>query len=160
MEKASRPMALVDYCIKDAILCPLEIADKEDGFRQIVEALAAAKAVPKTKRAKILEEIVDRERQATTGIGNGVGVPHARSAHVKKTVLGIGRVSGGIEFGAVDGERVSVILLLVSPESNREEHLAAMKEIVRIVRDPYQCKRLHGCESAESFFDLLTEMSQ
>ena len=160
MEKASRPMALVDYCIKDAILCSLEIADKEDAFRQIIDAFVAAKAVPKVRRAKILAEIVDRERQATTGIGNGVGVPHARSKHVKKTVLGIGRVPGGIEFGAVDGDRVRVILLLVSPVSNRDEHLAAMKEIVRIVRDPYQCKRLHGCDTPESFIDLLTEMSQ
>ena len=160
MAKASRPMTLVDYCIEDAILCSLEIADKEDGLRQIVDALAAAKAFPKTKRAKILEEIVDRERQATTGIGNGVGVPHARSAHIKKTVMGIGRVPGGVEYGAVDGDRVRVILLLVSPESKREEHLTAMKEIVRIVRDPYQCKRLLGCDTAESFIDLLTEMSQ
>ena len=124
MEKASRPMSLSDYCVKDAILCSLELQDKEDGIRQLVDALAAAKAFPKTRAPKVLKEVVERERQATTGIGNGVGVPHARSTHVKKTVMAIGRVSGGIEFGAVDGERVRVILLLVSPENKRDEHLA------------------------------------
>jgi PTS system nitrogen regulatory IIA component len=152
-------MALVDYCLKEAILCDLEVSDKEDGIRQIVHALAAAKAFPKTKAKSILSEIVDRERQATTGIGNGVGVPHARSQHAKKVVMGIGRVAGGIDFGAVDGERVRVILVLVSPEKSRADHLAAMKSIVQIVRDPYQCKRLHGCDTPESFLGLLSEIS-
>ena len=159
MVKASQPMALVDYCIRDAILCSMEIADKEEGLRQLVDALASAKAFPKTRANKILAEVVGRERQATTGIGNAVAVPHARSMHVKKTVMAIGRVSGGIEFGAVDGERVNVMLLLISPEAKRDEHLGAMKEIVRIVRDAYQCKRLLGCSTPESFIDLLTEIS-
>jgi len=160
MEKAKPAMALVDYCIKDAILCSMEIRDKEDGLRQLVEALAAAKAFPKTRAKKVLAEVVGRERSATTGIGNGVGVPHARSNHVKKIVMAIGRVNAGIEFGAVDGERVKVILLLISPMANHEEHLAAMRSIVQIVRDPYQCKRLLGCKTSESFVDLLAEMSR
>ncbi len=160
MEKASEPMALVDYCLKDAILCSMEIGDKEEGLRQLVDALAAAKAFPKTRANKILAEVVGRERQATTGIGNGVAVPHARSEHVKKTVMAIGRVSGGIEYGAVDGDRVKVMLLLISPKAKRDEHLAAMKSIVRIVRDPYQCKRLLGCATPESFMSLLDEITR
>jgi mannitol/fructose-specific phosphotransferase system IIA component (Ntr-type) len=151
-------MPLVDYCVRDAILSEMEAGDKEDALRQLVEALAAAKAIPKAKANLIRNEIIERERQATTGIGKGVGIPHARSAHAKRLVIAIGRIPEGIQFGAVDGERVRVIMLLVSPQDHTEEHLAAMKSIVKIVRDPYQCKRLHGCRTPDSFVDLIAEL--
>ena len=85
-------------------------------------------------------------------------MPHARSQHAKKLVLAIGRVPGGLEFGAVDGERVYVILLLISPQARTDDHLAAMKTIVTIARDPYQRQRLIGCGSADSFLELLAEL--
>ena len=158
--KAEPKMALAEYCVKDAILTDIEVADKEDALRQLVDALAAAKAVPKAKRNAVADEIIERERQATTGIGSGVGVPHARSDHVKQIALAIARVPEGIDYGAVDGERVRVMLLLISPKAQHEAHLAAMKAIVQIVRDSYQCKRLLGCSTPESFVDLLAELGQ
>ncbi len=151
-------MPLREYCNPDAILCELEASDKEDAVRQLVAALAAIKAFPKTRANAICDEIIDRERRATTGIGGGIGIPHARSANVKKLSIAIGRIDGGIEFGAVDGERVGVVMLIVSPESSPEEHLSVMRSIVSLVRDPYQCKRLHGCRSPESFLDLIAEI--
>ena len=151
-------MPLVDYCIRDAILCNMEVGDKEDALRQLVDALGHSGAIPKGKMTTIRKEVIERERQATTGIGNGVGVPHTRTDHAKNLSLAIGRVPEGIEYGAVDGERVRVMLLLVSPKDATEEHLAVIKAIVKIVRDPYQCKRLHGCSSIESFLDLIAEV--
>ena len=151
-------MTLRDYCVEGAILPNLDAADKEDAIRQLIAALAAAKAIPKTKTDAVLREVVERERSASTGIGRGVGIPHARSAHVKQIVLAIGRVPRGVEFGAVDGERVRIILLLVSPKEGNDAHLAAMKSIVTIARDPYQRQRLISCGSAESFLDLLAEI--
>ena len=122
-------------------------------------ATGVSKAIPKAKTDAILKEVIERERQATTGIGRGVGVPHARSAHVKQIVIAIGRVPRGVEFGAVDGERVKVVMLLISPKEGNAEHLAAMKSIVAIARDPYQRQRLISCGTAESFLGLLTEMA-
>jgi len=151
-------MSLRDYCNPDAILCELEAADKEDAIRQLVDVLVEAKSVPKTKGTLIYREVVERERQASTGIGKGIGIPHARSQHAKKISMAIGLTGTGIDFSAVDGERVRVILLLVSPKDNTDEHLAAMKEIVTIARDAYQRQRLLGCRSPESFLDLLAEI--
>jgi len=151
-------MTLRDYCVAGAILPNLDVADKDDAIRQLVGALAAAKAIPKAKTDAIRKEVIERERQATTGIGRGVGIPHTRSAHVKQIVLAIGRVPRGVEFGAVDGERVRVILLLVSPKEANADHLAAMKSIVAIARDPYQRQRLISCGTVESLLDLLAEI--
>lgn len=151
-------MSLRDYCISDAILSNMEAGDKEDAIRQLVDALVEAKAIPKTKATPICKEIVERERQASTGIGHGIGVPHARSAHAKKISLAIGRMPAGLDFGAVDGERVRVVMLLISPKDATDEHLAAMKGIVTIARDAYQRQRLIGCSSAESFLELLAEL--
>lgn len=151
-------MALREYCNPDAILCKLEASDKRDAIEQLVDALAKAKAIPKTRAPQILEEVLQREKQASTGIGKGVGIPHARSSHVKNIAVGIARIPAGLDFQAVDGERVKVIILLISPNAKSEEHLAAMRAIVGIVRDPYHCKRLHGCESPKSFLDLIEEL--
>ena len=151
-------MSLREYCTPDAILCNLEASDKEDAIRQLVDSLVEAKAVPKTKGTAICKEVIERERQASTGIGKGIGIPHARSQLAKKITMAIGLVIGGLEFGAVDGERVRVILLLVSPQAKTDEHLAAMKAIVTIARDAYQRQRLLGCRSPESFLDLLAEI--
>ena len=151
-------MTLKDYCVAGAILPNLDAADKEDAIRQLVGALAAAKAIPKAKTDAVLKEVVERERSASTGIGRGVGIPHARSAHVKQIVLAIGRIPRGIEFGSVDAERVRLVLLLVSPKEGNDAHLAAMKSIVTIARDPYQRQRLISCASAESFLHLLAEI--
>ena len=151
-------MRLSDYCKPKAVLPDLEVVDKEDAIRQLVSALVSARVIKKPLSSKILDEILAREGQATTGIGHGVGIPHARSEHVEKVVMAMGRVDEGVDFGAVDGERVRIILLLISPKAKNDEHLAAMKAIVKIVRDPYQCKRLHGCRSPESFLDLIGEL--
>lgn len=151
-------MTLRDYCVAGAILPDLDAADKEDAIRQLIAALAAAKAVPKAKADTVVREVVERERQASTGIGRGIGIPHARSAHVKQIVLAIGRLPRGVEFGAVDGERVRLVLLLISPKEHDDDHLKAMKSIVSIARDPYQRQRLISCATAESFLDLLAEI--
>ena len=77
---------------------------------------------------------------------------------MKQIVLAIGRIPRGVEFGSVDGERVRLVLLLISPKDDNAAHLAAMKSIVTIARDPYQRQRLISCASAESFLDLLAEI--
>ena len=151
-------MSLHEYCIPEAILCDLEPADKEDAIRQLVDALVEAKALDAKQATAINKEIIERERKASTGIGNGVGIPHARSAHVDHVILSFGRIQGGFDFAATDGQRVRVLALLITPKAATDEHLAVMKGIVGIVRDNYQCKRLLGCKTAESFVDLLREL--
>jgi len=151
-------MGLHQHCIQEAILCDLEPADKEDAIRQLIDALVAADVLTTRKGNAIAKEVIERERQASTGIGGGVGIPHARTKGVDRVVLTFGRVPDGFDFAAVDGERVRVIVLLLSPADAAEDHLAAMKSIVGIVRDNYQCKRLIGCKTADSFIDLLKEL--
>jgi len=150
-------MALLDYCNEEAILCEMAAQDKEDALRQLVDALVTAKSIPKSKATAIRKEIIERERRATTGIGAGVGIPHARTKHVRRISIAIGRIREGIDFGAVDGEPVRIIVLMVSPLDRTNEHLAAMKQIVSLARDSYQNKRLHGCTSSASFLDLIRE---
>jgi len=150
-------MMLFDYCNQEAILSEMAARDKEDALRQLVDALVAAKSIPKSKAVAIRKEVIERERRATTGIGGGVGIPHARTKHAKRISIAIGRIREGLDFGAVDGEPVRIILLMVSPLDHTNEHLAAMKQIVSLARDPYQNKRLHGCTTAASFLDLIRE---
>jgi len=151
-------MALHDQCIPEAFLCDLEPADKEDAIRQLVDALVGADVFTTRKGNAIAKEVIERERQASTGIGSGVAIPHARTKAVDRVILTFGRVAGGFDFAATDGRKVSVICLLLTPAAAADDHLAAMKSIVAIVRDNYQCKRLIGCKTPESFIGLLKEL--
>jgi len=155
---SSVPVPLHECVRAEAILCHLEAADKEDALSQLVDALVVAKALTRPKALKVRAEVLEREAQGSTGIGRGVGIPHAKSAHVKNLLIAIGRIAGGIDFGAVDGERVRVVMLIISPAADPDAHLAAMRKIVGIVRDAYQCKRLLGCMTPESFLGLLKEL--
>jgi mannitol/fructose-specific phosphotransferase system IIA component (Ntr-type) len=151
-------MALHEHCISEAILCDLEPADKEDAIRQLVDALVEANAFSTRKGNAIAKEVIERERQASTGIGSGVAIPHARTKAVDRVMLSFGRVEGGFDFAATDGRKVQVMCLLLTPADAADEHLSAMKSIVAIVRDNYQCKRLIGCTTPESFVGLLKEL--
>ncbi len=154
----STPMLLHECVRAEAILCQLEAADKDDALTQLVDALVVAKALTRAKATKVRAEVFEREAQGSTGIGRGVGIPHAKSEHVKSLLMAIGRIPGGIDFGAVDGERVRIVVLIISPLSDPAAHLAAMQKVVGIVRDAYQCKRLLGCTTPASFLGLLKEL--
>ena len=135
-------MALHDQCIPEAFLCDLEPADKEDAIRQLVDALVGADVFTTRKGNAIAKEVI----------------PHARTKAVDRVILTFGRVAGGFDFAATDGRKVNVICLLLTPAAAADDHLAAMKSIVAIVRDNYQCKRLIGCKTPESFIGLLKEL--
>lgn len=93
-------------------------------------------------KAAFLREIAKRERLGSTGIGNSVAIPHAKSGQVRELMLGFGRHNEGIDFGALDGAKTHIFFILASPKAEVGSHLKILSEISHLVKDKFIVERL------------------
>ena len=153
-------MKLSDIIVTDAIIPELKAATRDEAIEELVTAMAESGAIAKGKIETVIEAIKAREAQATTGIGKGISLPHAKLKGIKNPIATIGRSSGGIDFASLDSKLVySVILLLSSPDSP-DEHLQAMEAIFKHVQRDIFRKFLRQSETKEAIIDLIHEADE
>jgi fructose-specific phosphotransferase system IIA component len=155
MVASGQSMKLSDYLRPDLIQADLRARNKADCLRRLIDMVAAAGAVrdPEDSLARLLE----RERVVSTGIGNGVAIPHAKSAHVKDLVIAVARVGAGIDFDALDGRPVYVLFLLLGPQEAASQHVRLLARIARLVKAHGFLDRLRAADTAESIYKLIRE---
>jgi mannitol/fructose-specific phosphotransferase system IIA component (Ntr-type) len=144
----------------DAIIPELKATDRDGAIVELVEAMAAAGAIPKKNIQDITKSVLAREAQATTGIGKGVALPHAKLKGIKKPVGTIGRSSVGIDFAALDSKPVYSVILLLSSPDNPDEHLQAMETIFKHVQRDIFRKFLRQSVTKEAIVELLKEADE
>ncbi|MCK4602609.1 MAG: PTS sugar transporter subunit IIA, partial [Phycisphaerae bacterium] len=127
-------MKLLDIMVTDAIIPELQAKKRDESITELVGALAAAGAITKKNINEITEAVLARESRATTGIGKGIALPHAKLKGIKKPVGTIGRSSSGIDYAALDSKPVYSVILLLSSPDNPDEHLQAMETIFKHVQ--------------------------
>ena len=153
-------MKLSDIMVTDAILGELKGTTRDEVIAELVQALVAADAVPQGDAEAITRAVLAREAQATTGIGKGVSLPHAKLKSVTSPIGTVGQSSGGIDFAALDSKPVySVILLLSSPDSP-DAHLQAMETIFKHVQRDMFRKFLRQCQTKEAIIELIHEADE
>lgn len=153
-------MKLSDIMVSEAIVPELKGTTRDEVIVELVGALADAGAIAKSKVAGAIEAVLARESQATTGIGKGVALPHAKLKGIKRPIGTIGRSDSGVEFASLDSKPVySVILLLSSPDSP-DEHLQAMEAIFKHVQRDMFRKFLRQSETREAIVDLFKEADE
>ncbi len=153
-------MKLADIIVADAIVPELEGQNRDEVIRELVQALAEAGSLPKKSVDEVTKAVLDREQQATTGIGKGVALPHAKLKGLKKPVGTIGRSSGGIDFSALDSRPVYSVVLLLSSPDNPDEHLQAMETVFKHVQRDIFRKFLRQSETTESIVELIEEADE
>ena len=150
-------MNLCDFMVSDAIVPELQAETRDDAIRELVNALAHAGQVAKNKVNEIVQNLIERENQGSTGIGKGIAVPHIKHSSVKKIVGTIGCKKQGIDFSSLDHAPVYSVLLLLSPPNDPDRHLEAMESLfAHLQRDMFR-KFLRQSETREMITDLLTE---
>ncbi|MEE9405260.1 MAG: PTS sugar transporter subunit IIA [Algisphaera sp.] len=122
-------MKLRDFVIDDAILPELAASTRDDAIAEMLDALVAAKAVPKKLRDPLLELLLTREKNGSTGFGKGVAVPHVKHPDVKKMCSTIANSGPGVDFNALDKQPVFSLFMLVSPADQPDQHLQAMETL-------------------------------
>jgi fructose-specific phosphotransferase system IIA component len=113
----------------------LTSGNKKDLIAELIELLSKSKRI-RNKKA-FFKAILEREKLGSTGIGNGVAIPHARAEGVGDFILAFGRKDNGIDFGALDGEKTYLFFALASPKNEVGGHLKILAEISRVVKDKF-----------------------
>jgi len=153
-------MKLSDIMVADAIVPELKGAKRDEVIVELVEALAAAGGVPRGSVQEIAASVLKRESQATTGIGKGVALPHAKLKGIKRPIGTIGRSASGIDFAALDSKPVYSVILLLSSPDGPDEHLQAMETIFKHVQREMFRKFLRQSETREAIVDLIHEADE
>jgi PTS system fructose-specific IIA component/PTS system nitrogen regulatory IIA component len=150
-------MKFADFIQAGAIRSELTADDKEGVIRELVSALVEAEQVAATDADDIVKAIMKREELGSTGIGRGIAVPHTKHASVGRLVGTVGVSSDGIDFNSLDGEKVQLLFLLISPPDRPGDHLRALENISRQLRDEMFCKFLKQAKTSEDVQQLLAE---
>ena len=148
-------MQLTDLLTIDRIKIPLESTTKEGVLRELVEVVADDEAAP--ERAELLRAVRDREAVLSTGIGNGVAIPHGKSPVLPELRMAAAITDRPVEFDALDGQPVKLLFLLVGPESAAGPHIKALSRIARLIRNDDVRKRLLAAENPEEFLSALRD---
>lgn len=150
-------MKFSDFIASGAILANLEADNKEGVIREMVQALTKADRLVADESESIVKAILKREELGSTGIGRGVAVPHTKHPSVDRLLGTIAVSNEGIDFDSLDGERVQLFFLLVSPPDRPGDHLRALENISRQLRDDTFCRYLKQAKSIEEILQLLDE---
>lgn len=150
-------MKLCDFVVADAILPELAATTKEAAIRSMVASLKDSGSISADDEDGIISAILKREELGSTGIGNGVAVPHTKHASVNKLIATVALASGGVDFASLDGEPVYILFLLVSPPDKPGDHLRALESISRHLRNQNFCKFLRTSKTKEAVLELLRE---
>jgi len=108
-------------------------------------------------RDAMIEVLLEREKLGSTGIGDGIAIPHGKLAGLEKLVVSFGRSRGGVDFDSLDGRPVYIFFLLMAPENSAGQHLKALARISRMLKDVSFRESLINAESSENIYDLIVE---
>ena len=146
-------MKITEFLDKKGIKLDMQSTEKEDALKELVELLAEVKDIGDKK--VILKALVERESLGSTGIGQGIAIPHGKTDKLKEIVAVLGISRGGVNFEALDGEAVYLFFLLVAPKDNPGPHLKALAQISRLLRDSFFCELIKRCQTAEEVYELI-----
>ena len=150
-------MKFADFVVSGAIRAELVAQDKEGVIREMVQALMDAGQIEEDEFESIVKAILKREELGSTGIGRGVAVPHTKHPSVDRLVGNVAISGRGVDFDSLDGEKVHLFFLLVSPPDRPGDHLRALENISRQLRDDTFCRFLKQSKNVEDIQNLLDE---
>jgi fructose-specific phosphotransferase system IIA component len=151
MEK--RVMALIDLVVPEVIRVPLQSKNKPDVLRELVQVLRDAGRIQDFET--VLQAVQDREYKQSTGLEEGIAVPHCKTSAVSSLQLALGIAPQGIDFDSLDGKPTTLFFLLVAASNQAGPHVQALADVARLSRSKALCRALIGAENAQQVVELL-----
>jgi PTS system nitrogen regulatory IIA component len=148
-------MALVDLIQPEVVKVPLVSTTKSDVIRELVEVLRDAGRI--TEVEPVYEALMQREGMGSTGLEQGIAVPHAKTQAVRSLTMALGIAPRGIDFQSIDGSPSKLFFLLLAPPDQSGPHIEALAEIARITKSQSFCRMLTAARSAEEVVELFSE---
>ncbi len=151
-------MNLLDILSPECIKAPLIAQDKRGVIDELVDALAAIRKVGDA--AALKEAVWTREQTRTTGIGHGLAIPHGKSTGLTSLAMAIGKPAKPMDFQAIDGQPVRLIVLLASPPDRTSDHIQALARISRLMTMDDFRNRIYAAETPIAIYELLRSQEQ
>lgn len=148
-------MKIMDILVRDAVILDLAAVAKREALAEMAQSLARAE--PGLDEDRLLKVLVDRETLQSTGIGDGVAIPHGKLPGLGRLVASFARSRPGVDFDSIDGQPTHLFFLLVVPEHSGGQHLKALARISRFFRDASFRERLVEAETLEDVFRAIEE---
>ncbi len=147
-------MEISDLITPESIFEKLPVTSKKQAIQELAKRAAEISAI--NERA-IFDALIERERLGTTGVGNGIAIPHGKLAGLERLYGLFARLEKPIEFDSIDEQPVDLIFLLLAPECAGADHLKALARVSRLLRDRTTCEKLRGSDDPAALYALLIE---
>lgn len=147
-------MEISDILGLDGVVEKLNATSKKQALQEL--SRRAAQIVGVDDR-RIFETLLERERLGTTGVGNGIAIPHGKLPEIDRLYGLFARLETPVDFDSIDEQPVDLIFLLLAPEGAGADHLKALARVSRVLRDRTTCEKLRGSDKPEALYALLTE---
>jgi fructose-specific phosphotransferase system IIA component len=152
MSKKSSPL-LWRFLKPDTIILNLNEKKKENAIEKLIDLMVEAKQIP--EKGNVLQKVLEREQMMSTGIGKGVAIPHAKFDQIAKPIIAFGRSENGIKFESLDGKKVHLILVLLSPKDDPAGYVKILGKIARLLDHEDLREALKGAETAQGIIELI-----
>ena len=138
----------------ESVLSNLRVTGKKQALQELARRAANISGQPERG---VFDVLMERERLGTTGVGNGIAIPHGKVAKIDRLYGVFARLESPIDFQSIDDQPVDLIFLLLAPESAGADHLKALAKISRLLRDTSTCDKLRGTNTIDGIYAILSE---
>ena len=150
-------MDLSDLLKRDAVLPSLHAQSKKQVLQEVAGTAARLTGIPERE---IFDTLLQRERLGSTGVGQGVAIPHGKLRGLDRLVGVFARLSRPVDFDSLDDQPVDLVFVLLAPEGAGADHLKALARIARILRDPAMAQKLRTAQDASGIYSVLTGLDE
>ncbi len=148
-------MKIAEMLKKDYVIESLTTSTKKDALRELAQVILHDH--PQYETETVVKVLLDREKLGSTGIGDGIAIPHGKLAMLDRLVVSFGRSPEGIDFNAMDGRPVHLFFLLLAPENSAGLHLKALAKISRMLKDDSFRRQLIDAGTREELYRIIEE---
>jgi len=148
-------MKITDFLDEASIIPDLRSISKKGILEELSNALVQRGKLP--DRDKVVEVLLEREKLGSTGIGDGIAIPHGKMKEINGLVTSFGRSIQGANFESIDNKPAHLFFLLIAPENSAGIHLKALARISRLLKDPSFRNRLMEAKDRHDLFGIITE---
>jgi len=148
-------MRILDFLEKDSIELNLKAKNKKEAIEEIVEILKKKNAI--IDKDITIESLLEREELGSTGVGQGIAIPHSKTKGVKELIGAFAISKNGVEFDALDGEPVNIFFLLLAPEGAAGVMLKALARVSKFLKNKYYRKKILEASDKEAVIQIIEE---
>lgn len=149
---------LIDFLPEGSVVSELKSVTKKDALKELVQVLVSAHGIK--DGTGILEALQEREELGSTGIGQGIAIPHGKSDAVGKVVAALGISKRGIDFDSLDGEPVYIFFMLIAPSNSAGIHLKILAKISRLLKDKFFRQALRESKTPQEALKLIKDENE